>query len=100
MHDIQVELGVKNMSDLVRREIFGIFNTKNPTKEQIWDYNAWFDDGLYIIEKLALKIIMDCRAPTAIEFRSKLEFNQYDITLVKEQSVLISLMDACEGEKM
>ena len=46
MHDIQVELGVKNMSDLVRKEVYGNFNTKNPTKEQIWDYKAWCDDGL------------------------------------------------------
>ena len=29
---IQVELGVKNMSDLVRKEIYGIFNTKIPQK--------------------------------------------------------------------
>ena len=32
MHDVQDGLGVKNMSDLVRREIHGIFKTKNPTK--------------------------------------------------------------------
>ena len=31
MHDVQDGLGVKNMSDLVRREIHGI-KTKNPTK--------------------------------------------------------------------
>ena len=41
MHDVQVELGVKNISDLVRKEIYGIFNTINPTEEQIWDYKAW-----------------------------------------------------------
>ena len=36
--DMQVKLGVKNLFDLVRNEIHGIFNTKNPTKEQIWNY--------------------------------------------------------------
>ena len=35
MIDIQKELGVKDMSGLVRKEIHGIFATKNPTKEQI-----------------------------------------------------------------
>ena len=35
MHDLQVELGVKTMSDLVRKETHGIFNTKNPKEEQI-----------------------------------------------------------------
>ena len=38
--------------------------------------------------------------PKAIEFRSKLGFNQYDITLTKEQSVLKSIMDVFEGENM
>ena len=45
---------------------------------------------------------MHCRVatPKSIEFRSKLGFNQYDITLTKEQSVLKSVMDAFEGENM
>ena len=65
MHDIQFQLGVKNISGLVKKEIHGILSTKNPTKEQIWDYKAWFDDGLYIIEEFALKIIMHYRIATA-----------------------------------
>ena len=45
---------------------------------------------------------MHCRVstPKTIEFRSKLGFNQYDITLTKEQSVLKSVMDALEEENM
>ena len=31
-------LGVKNISDLVLKEIYGICETKNPTKEQIKNY--------------------------------------------------------------
>ena len=38
--------------------------------------------------------------PKSIEFRSKLGFNQYDITLTKEESVLKSVMDEFEGENM
>ena len=47
-------------------------------------------------------MIMHCRVatPKSIEFRSKLEFNQFDITLTKKQSVLKSVMDAFEGENM
>ena len=80
IHDVQVKLGVKNMSYFVRKEIYGIFNTINPTEGEIWDYKAWFYDRLSIIEELALKILMHCRIPAAIELRSKLGFNQYDIT--------------------
>ena len=45
---------------------------------------------------------MQCRVatPKSIEFRSNLRFNQDDITLTKEQSVLKSVMDAFEGENM
>ena len=35
MCDIRSGIGVKNMSDLVTKEIQGIFGTKNPTEEQI-----------------------------------------------------------------
>ena len=34
MIDVQKGLGLKNMPDLVEKEICGIFETKNPTEEQ------------------------------------------------------------------
>ena len=34
MYDIQDKLRVKNMSDLVRKEIMGIFNTKTLKKNK------------------------------------------------------------------
>ena len=37
-YDVKERIGVKNMSDLVRKEIWGIFRTKNPTKDQIRKY--------------------------------------------------------------
>ena len=36
--DVEDGLGVKNISDLVRKEIQGIYETKCPTKEQIKKY--------------------------------------------------------------
>ena len=38
MHDVQDGLGIKNISDLVRKEIHGIFETEDPTKDQIRKY--------------------------------------------------------------
>ena len=38
MIDIQNVLGLKNMSDLVRKEIQGIYETKNPTRKQVKEY--------------------------------------------------------------
>ena len=45
---------------------------------------------------------MHCRVatPKTIKYRSKLGFNQYDITLTKEQSVLKSVMGTSERENM
>ena len=34
MMDVQDGLGVKNMSDLIRKDIQGIYETKDPTEEQ------------------------------------------------------------------
>ena len=38
MKNVHDGLGVKNMSDLVLKEIHGICETKNPTKEHIKKY--------------------------------------------------------------
>ena len=45
---------------------------------------------------------MHCRisTPKGIKFRSKLGFNQINITLTKEQSVLIPIKDTFNGENM
>ena len=57
---------------------------------------------MYAHKSITIHIIIHCRVstPKTIEFRSKLGFNQYDITLTKEQSVLKSIMNVSEGEHM
>ena len=38
MKNVQDGLGVKNMTDLILKEIYGIYETKNLTKDQIQKY--------------------------------------------------------------
>ena len=38
MKDVESDMGVKNISVVVLKEIYGICETKNPTKEQINEY--------------------------------------------------------------
>ena len=38
MKDVGSGMGVKNISDLVLKEIYGICETKNPSKEQVNEY--------------------------------------------------------------
>ena len=39
MKDVKIGMGGKNMSDLSLKEIYGICETKNPTEEQVKEYN-------------------------------------------------------------
>ena len=47
---------------------------------------------IYIDEKLAIKLIMDCRTTSAHKFWARLGFKQDDVILTKEQSVLTKIM--------
>ena len=38
MKDVGSGIGVKNISDLLLKEIYGICETKNPSKEQVNEY--------------------------------------------------------------
>ena len=38
MKDVGSGIGVKNISDLVLKEIYGVCETKNPSKEQVNEY--------------------------------------------------------------
>ena len=38
-------------------------------------------------EKLAIKVIVNCRTTMAHRFRTRLGFKQYDVILTKEKSV-------------
>ena len=71
MNDAQKGLGIKNMSDLVRKKLHGIFETDKPTEEQIKRYKLSLreitkdstDDSKskYVRSDLMEKIIKNCR---------------------------------------
>ena len=68
MYDVQEGIGVKNMSDLVRKEIRGIFRSKNPIKDQIKKYKRREKEldhnstatFVYVRSDLMSKIIKKC----------------------------------------
>ena len=69
MHNVQEGLGIKNISDLVRKEIqiHGVFGNKNPIINQIRKYERSgkerFSDYIYtyVRSDLVLNIIKNCR---------------------------------------
>ena len=54
----------------------------------------------FIDEKLAIKVIMDCRTTSVHIFRTRSGFKQYDVILTKEQSVLTKIMSSFERENL
>ena len=104
MHHVLEGMGVKNMSDLVSKEIWGIFKTKNPTKYQIRKYKRGEKEldpnstatFVYVRSDLMSRIIKNCRGEKRRDekkkkdnFRCKLGFKLHDIIMCKEESVAI-----------
>ena len=69
MNDVHDELDVKNISDLVSREIHGIYGTKNPTRTQIRKYKRsekelnkeCNSNCKYACSDLMARIVKNCR---------------------------------------
>ena len=114
MHDVQEGLGVKNMSDLVRKKIHGIFETKYHTKDQIRKYkrrekdldnnsNATF---VYVRSDLMSRITKNCRGEKRRcekkidDFRCKLGFRLHYITMSKEESVTTKIIKTFSNKKI
>ena len=57
---------------------------------------------MYTHEEIIMPIIMHCRVstPEAIEFKSRLEFNQHDLIMAKEQSVLTKIIKVFASEEI
>ena len=55
---------------------------------------------IFIDEKLAIKVIMDCGATMTHQFRTRLGLKQFDVILVKEQSLLTKIISSSEGKNM
>ena len=89
MTDVQNGLGVTNMSDLVLKEIYGICETKNPTKEQVNEYkmtkreiykkftnlsdkelNAKNNEKAYVRNDVMTTIIKRCRGEKTRDIRA------------------------------
>ena len=57
MKDVQDGLDIQNISDLVLKEIFGIYKTKIFTKEQIKKNTKWLKEKF--LESLIIEVKMN-----------------------------------------
>ena len=48
----------------------------------------------FLREDFAIQIIMDCRTTPAVNFKSRLGFNQHDAIMTQEQSMLTKIKSA------
>ena len=106
MINIQKKLDVKNIHDLVDKEIKGRFKTDNRTDEQIKKYKrhgSELIDGekfVYTHEGVMIPVIMHSRTQGSCKFKIILRFKLHDVINCKEQTVLESIKDSFKGENM
>ena len=122
MIDVQNGLGIKNISDLSRQQMCGIYETKSLTKEQKKNYiktkkeicNSLENDYKYARSDIMERIIKNCRGVKRCNdntnrknkevqrqnFRSLLGFNENDIFQSKESSVLSKITTIFSTEKI
>ena len=56
--------------------------------------------GRFLREDFAVQIIMDCRTKTAVNFKTRLGFNQQDPIMTQEQSILTKIKSAFSTEEI
>ena len=83
MKNVHKGLGVKNMSDLILKEIYSIYETKNLTKEQIRKYKMTEREIFEIYDNL-----------TEDELSNKSNNNVY-----VKNDVMTAVIKRCRGEK-
>ena len=104
MIDIQKKLDVKNIHDLVYKEIKGKFKTNNLTAEQIKKYKIHgpeLIDGekfMYAHEGVIIPVTMHSRTPESCKSKRNFWFKLHDVINCKKQTVLESIKDAFERE--
>ena len=54
----------------------------------------------FLRKDFAVQIIMDCRTTPAVDFKSRLAFNQHDPIMTQEQSVLSKIKTIFSAEKI
>ena len=84
MKDVGSGIGVKNISDLVLKEIYGICETKNPTKKQVNEH------------KMTKKQIY--KKFTNLSKKKKLNTKNNKKTYVRND-VMTTIIKQCRGEK-
>ena len=82
MKHVGSTVGVKNISDLVLKEIYGICETKNPTKEQVHEYKMTKREIYKMFTNLSEK-----------ELNKKNNKNPY------VRNVMTTIIKRCRGEK-
>ena len=104
--DIQNKLDVRNIHDLVDKEMKGKVKTNNLTDKQIEKYKrhrSELIDGekfVYVHKGVMIPGIMHCRTLGLCKFKRSLGFKLHDVINCKEQIVLESIKDTFKGENM
>ena len=69
-------------------------------RQELQDFRNYQPCRRFLEEDFAMQIKMDCRTTPAVNFKTKLGFNQHDPIMTQEQSVLSKIVTLFAAEKI
>ena len=69
-------------------------------RQELQDCGNYQPCGRVVEEDFAMQIIMDCRTTPAVNFKTKLGFNQHDPIMTQEQSILSKMATLFAAEEI
>ena len=69
-------------------------------RQGLKDYCNYQPCRKFLEENFAIQIIVDCRTTPAVNFKTKLGFNQHDPIMTQEQSILSKIVTLFSAEKI
>ena len=95
MKNIEERLDHKNL-----REIINYHSDQRKQRYELVDEPNKQSNIIFIDERLAIKVIMECKTTSAHKYKTRLRFTKSKFISTKEQSLLTRIMSSFEGENM
>ena len=94
MKNIEERLDHKNLREIIK------YSDQRRQRYELVDEPNKQSNIIFIDERLAIKVIMECKTTSAHKYRTRLRFTKSKFISTKEQSLLTRIMSSFEGENM
>ena len=94
MKNIEERLDHKNLREIIK------YSDQRKQRYELVDEPNKQSNIIFIDERLAIKVIMECKTTSAHKYKTRLRFTKSKFISTKEQSLLTRIMSSFEGENM